>query len=103
MCNAFGANATWSTSLIQCDFRVAILNRPLQIAAYVKRDVTTMQFWEKRKGMPMRQHVRATRRSASLRAQRSRFSQSLIFDFHTIEFPASYDDSRMIRMHQQVL
>ena len=28
-----------------------------EIAAYLKRDVTTVQRWEKREGMPVRRHV----------------------------------------------
>src|SRR6058998_2135405 len=30
-----------------------------EIAAYLKRDVTTVQRWEKREGMPVRRHVHA--------------------------------------------
>ena len=28
-----------------------------EIAAYLKRDVTTVQRWEKREGMPVRRHL----------------------------------------------
>src|SRR2546427_9777406 len=30
-----------------------------EIAAYLRRDVTTVQRWEKREGMPVRRHVHA--------------------------------------------
>src|SRR5258707_8033847 len=34
-----------------------------EIAAYLKRDVTTVQRWEKREGMPVRRHLHDTRGS----------------------------------------